>query len=508
MSITIIILLACIFIELFAGFRRGILRQTLHFVAFAAAAVIAFFTVNQVVSQISGAFNMLDGATMEEMVASLKADPDFGEFITGNVESFLLALDPEIFEYTVVLIIGLVSTFIFMTCFLVFNAIAKIICFIVKFVLPKGHSLATKLPGLALGAIEGALFAVILMLPFANVAGLMRETYDVIAESEAEDADDIIAEYDASTAAFAEDGVLVMIEKVGGRAFYDRFCSLEINGETCNLRTEATSALKILLLDAPELIETDWKLLTEDEKATISSIINTIDDSSYMSTVLSGIMRAASASLESSDLPGEIEPPFDSLISSAISIFGTSTPDNLGEDLATIRDIYFIFSDDGVLVAIENGEDLSDVLTRYDDNGDTTVEKIIDAIKANERAKPLLTELTKISMTIISSELGLGDDATEIYESVKSDINDVLAIDKDDYATTEEYEAAISDQLEIALADNGIELDRGIVDNMSGYIAENYSDTEELTDEEFNDILLSYYDAYLEYKESGTVPAA
>ena len=227
-----------------------------------------------------------------------------------------------------------------------------------------------------------------------------------------------------------------------------------------------------------------------------------------MSTVLSGIMRAASASLESSDLPGEIEPPFDSLISSAISIFGTSTPDNLGEDLATIRDIYFIFSDDGVLVAIENGEDLSDVLTRYDDNGDTTVEKIIDAIKANERAKPLLTELTKISMTIISSELGLGDDATEIYESVKSDINDVLAIDKDDYATTEEYEAAISDQLEIALADNGIELDRGIVDNMSGYIAENYSDTEELTDEEFNDILLSYYDAYLEYKESGTVPAA
>ena len=41
---------------------------------------------------------------------------------------------------------------------------------------------------------------------------------------------------------------------------------------------------------------------------------------------------------------------------------------------------------------------------------------------------------------------------------------------------------------------------------MADYVAKNFADKEEVTDEDVDDLILSYYDAYLEYQETGKVP--
>ena len=495
MGATVIILIACVLIELFAGYRRGVFRQALHFIAFAAAAIIAYFSVDGIIQELYLSLGLVDGATLEQMVTAMKADPDMAQFITSDVEAFLLALDPKILEYSFTLIIGTVSTFIFWLYFLICNLVAKVIWFIVKLFIPKGQGVATKMPGLVLGAAEGLIFAAILMLPFANVAGLVREAYGIVAESEGETNEETMAFYEQELASFAEDGVLVAIDNVGGRALYDKYFTVSIDGEAYNLRDEIMTTLKIFITDVPALSETDWYSLSENDKAAIGSIIDTLGESEYISRIIAGVMSATFTALEDSELPVEIEPPFDSLLKSGISIFANANHKYLGEDLTTLKEVYFIFSDDGVLNAILEGGDLTEAFVRRDANGDTTVSKIIAVINENERTKSLLTELTKISITVISSEMDLGDDVTEVYENIMEGVNNILSTTSDD---PEEISALLNE----TLYNNGIELEEPIIDNMAEYIASEFGDMDEVSEEDFNDIILNYYDSYLEYQES------
>lgn len=506
MGITLIFLLACVLIELFAGFRRGILRQALHFVAFAAAAVIAFVNASSIASELLYALNSIDGTTIEAMVAEMKATPEMSAYITADIENFILALDPEIYTCLVAPFSGLVCVFYFTIIFIIFNIIAKFIYLLVRIIfrVGKGQSAATKLPGLVLGAVEGLLFAAILLLPIANIAGIVRDTYDVIAKSE--DSEEIMADYEQSVAPFAEDGVLVAIEKAGGRALYDKFCVYEIGDADCNVREELISIFKTVIIDAPALEDADWKSLSEDDKAAINSILDTVGESNYMSTIIAGVLHATFVTVDKGNLPFEIEEPFDDIVYSAISIFSGVTKDTLGEDLDTLKEIYFIFSDDGVLIGMEEGADLTEIFVKRDENGVTTIDKLIDVIESNQRTKVLLTDLTKLSLTLICTNLDIGDDVTEVYENVKESIGDVLAIDKDDYATDAEYKEALADQLDEALYTNDIELEREIVENMADYIGDNYSDVDEISDEEFSYIILNYYNAYLEHQEDTNTP--
>ena len=95
------------------------------------------------------------------------------------------------------------------------------------------------------------------------------------------------------------------------------------------------------------------------------------------------------------------------------------------------------------------------------------------------------------------------------YESIKSGINSsVLSIDKNNYEIREDYIADLSTALDSTLKDNGIEIEKQIVDEMAVYVADNFSEVKEITDEVAIEIIFSYYDAYVKYKETGEVPEA
>ena len=90
---------------------------------------------------------------------------------------------------------------------------------------------------------------------------------------------------------------------------------------------------------------------------------------------------------------------------------------------------------------------------------------------------------------------------------------ETLSISKED-KTEEEYKAEVSTSLDTILKDNGIELDTEIVDGMADYIYENYDDLNmagleegsELSEQKMNDIIFSYFDAYMEYMNTGEIP--
>ena len=118
---------------------------------------------------------------------------------------------------------------------------------------------------------------------------------------------------------------------------------------------------------------------------------------------------------------------------------------------------------------------------------------------------------------------GVEKDTTEVYNEVKDGLKDVLAIERptppifaDDMTFEEREEAAIryeeerqqymqqmTESLDSTLRDNGIELEDELVSGIADYIDDNVDDKNEYSDDELNEIILSYYDVYLEYLENG-----
>ena len=148
---------------------------------------------------------------------------------------------------------------------------------------------------------------------------------------------------------------------------------------------------------------------------------------------------------------------------------------------------------------------LTDIFTKKDENGDTLITRLTAKLNSNERTAPLVSTFTEISIQVMADSFGGVIDA-ETYDNVKDGIKDIISIDKESYDTHEEYVGAISDSLNDTLTQNGIEVEKDIIDEMAGYVADNYSEVEDLTDAEINDIILSYYNAYLQSGELPTVP--
>ena len=142
------------------------------------------------------------------------------------------------------------------------------------------------------------------------------------------------------------------------------------------------------------------------------------------------------------------------------------------------------------------------MMTEKNADGKTVVDVILDRLGENERGKPIITSFTKISIALMQGALEMDEETEKLYEDVKSDIHVALNHNKSDYATTEEYRAAVEADLDKAFENNNLSVSEDVKQNMLDYIEENYSDTSEITDDDINDAILSYYNSYASSKES------
>jgi hypothetical protein len=87
-------------------------------------------------------------------------------------------------------------------------------------------------------------------------------------------------------------------------------------------------------------------------------------------------------------------------------------------------------------------------------------------------------------------------DSAQLYEEVKDDIQTVLSHNKEDFETVEEYKEAVKDDLNKALEENNLSISEDVKDHMVDYIEQNFSNKSDITDDDINDAILSYYNAY------------
>lgn len=508
--------------RMFRGFLRGARLQLLSTCTIVVSVVASIF-VTKLAATLA-----LDSITVENVEKILSMTIGSNE-TTNTVISVLKDLPTETVRYVVSIPLAVfMAPFLFVAVYGVIRFILFIVQRIIKSVLKiKGpQSFMERVAGLCLATVEATVVFAIIILPISSMLSFADEVMgSVVAVSDnGASAQEANAEMENTASAgdndllhiystyvqptIVESPVLWVANNAVNDAVVKSISSISPDGNSDNLREEFIDIVDLILVEVSEVKSVDFKNPTEEDKETITHLIDRLADNGIVSAVLSGTVSATAQIMDSDTLGIKVDPPLDAVVNDVLDIMKTCTADTLKDDLYLIRNIYFLLADENILASIGDEDALLKALTTKDEGEeDNAVQKLVALINENERTKPLITTLTKLSITMLASQLGNSDFvAEETYDNLKTSMNEVLAVEKDDYDSHEEYMDALTDTLDTNLKANGIEIEKDIVTNIAEYIDETYPDSTELSDEEFNDVLLSYFDAYLEYQENGTVP--
>ncbi len=493
------------------GLSRGISRQVIRTATIIISVILSIVLVKFSYNAI---FSYFEGKTIEDIVNQ----------ISSIAASYNVEINPEDFAdlynfetETVVYILAIplalvVMPLAFTVSFVIISALMLIVHAIVSGILgfrKKKNNAVTRLLGMALGAVQGAFVAIVIMLPVLGIANIASDAVDTIRanENQSELELQIIELYDNNVKEAVDSPTVSLMSKYGGDWLYKIISTATISGEDIEMSQQVDPVVKVYTEYASHLAGADFTALTEENKAAINAILMELEQSNYFSPLLASVVRGGSYMLNDSEFILEMEEPLKTSVMSIISIFNTSDKTNINTDLATIRDLYFLLSDTGVLKGMTTeGTDILALLAEKGEDNKTPLSKAVDLLSENTRTKPIVGTLTKLSITMVAGAEN-AEQMDAIYESVKSGINEIVSIKRNQFDSDEEYEDAISDTIENVAVENGIltpefieenreQVDE-VLDVVSDFVAENFNDVEEFTDEMITDLIIEYYDAYI-----------
>ncbi len=503
---TVAIVLLCLFLlliilKMLGGMRRGGWKQLLQSGLTLAAAIISYSIAAAISGSIIGAVN---DKSIADFIAFMETIlPGIGEILRVALSTF----DPKAFENVIILPAALVlmpalATVIFLLINLILKILRNVLTKIFGFKAAKNNS--QRLGGALLGAVEAIIWAIMVTLPLTGLLGIAdRACDDAINSDSGVENEALVSTYDEFILPFTENPAYTFMDSLGSQALSDGIATITINNQRTNLREEILSVVEIALVEIPALEDADFGALTEDNKRSLDNIIDALNRSPFMASLVTGVIQSSSGFMNSDLIPFDKAGDGGKLFGSLLAFLEGVSQDTLEKDVDTIKNVYYLISDSRIIKDIEENPDadIMSLLQEKRESGDDTIACIVDVLQKNERTAPIVRALTEMLLSALSQNVTLPDGSTVSvsYDSLKKDMQSVLDVDRDSYESEEEYVDAISNNLDVTLRENGIEMEAEIVDSIAEYISDEYGNVSELTDEQFNDILLNYYDAYLEY---------
>lgn len=491
-----------LFVVLFAviGYLQGIVSQTMQLLCSGLSALIAYFACRSAYGTLIG---FCEGKTIAELFDFFGMSSVF-ESLPPTMHDLFACFEADVASHLVSLPIALVMVPVaFVGLFLIINVILSLVCICVCGILGytmNNNTVITRWLGVAVAALHGAAVGALVLVP---VVGLLNFAGDVAQDTE--QSDSTVVTYYAEYLQDAHESPLNrMLTKLGMDKIYSKLCGvvLEEGQEAVDSR-EPTEKFIAIFTELEGFGEADLAHLPPDQKAKLYGVLDIVGDDAYLADIVSGLLRGfANSELIESKVLGDFDEPFRSILAEWVTLFATTDVTTLKGDMTTILDVFFILSDNGVLSAFGEGNDaLSTALTAKNEAGDTVIRQVVGAFESNPRTASFITSLGRLGLTLMmnSTDVGLTEESLETFEDLKEDIlTDVLAVREEDYAGDRAaYEAALSDALDTAMKDNGIELDEDTLSFMTSYIDEHHTEIGEFDDMSMNDIILSYFDSYI-----------
>ena len=510
------------------GFKRGAVKQSIRAVMMLLSFVCAIYFAKLCTDAV---MVWMDHKTSADLLAVVDKYNDFLlNKLSIDISSFrdlISYIDPSTLNYVLAIPFSLIiSPLLFPLLFIVFQLITLIPYFIIcgsvgliKKSKNKGkkkskrpaYSWAT---GLALGLIQGVIMLALIISP---VSGILTCSTEVVERMEDEAPDmpttqTISNSYDSWVKPWAESPVIKGIAQVGGRKLYQSLSTVKIDGEKHDMFESLADPTIKVAITIHDVWGWDWTAPTPEEEKAIRALIDVLDDHDYATQPIVDIIKVFSDAYKGGAIKIEIEGDLGEVMT---ALFGTldaiDEPEDLKDYIATVADVYFLLAENGVLKAlVEADEDMIvDSLTATIGEGEnetTVVAEAVRILNGYAPTKTLVTAITKLTLSSLVTE-ALPEGSEEIYENIKDGASDILAIEKVE-GKEEEYKTEVSEKLDSMLKENNIEVEKEILDEMASFVSDNYDELQKKLDEHedidgvVNDIIISYYDAYIKYLNS------
>ena len=511
------------------GCSRGFSRQLIRFITIIVSVVICIY-----LSKLLANFIMtwVQGKTAQELIDFLTSK---GVKLEGNaLVSLLSYLEPGTLNYVLAIPLALVVVpVIFVLSFVLVSGLMLIVHAILSgmfgFFKHRNNGI-TRLGGALLGTVQGVLVAIILTVPVVGLCVTVTDAVNTLRLEENDPSlsappiietlpeDEIksdaptdganntsissaIDSYDSKLKEYFENPMVVLAGNLGGKFLYDTLSTVKVNDTSYKMTETVSEPIVKIYPQIGVLKEYEWKTPTSDQQDAIKSIIGTLSDSQYTSSLVTELLSAAGNAYNSGALPLNLPSPMSDMLASTINSICYMENDELNGTLITLADAYFLLSNENILTALEENPQLAaELLGQKDEAGKTVINRLTTILSQNKRTSNIISSIAKMSISMMTESLDIPEDAVEIYENVKVGVVEILEMNKEDFATNEEYVASVQDKLDDTLTNNGIVLEEEVLNTMANYVSENYSeipDVSEITDAEINDVIFSYYEAYL-----------
>ena len=488
-AVTIIFVVLAL-ISAIKGFINGLAREVVRVITIVLAVIISLVAVSISSEWIMGLFS---GETMEGVISWVgNLMPAFADWLSG--------LDADVIRYIAAIPIAMIILpVVFSASFIVINLIMMIPHFIICMIFgfkADNNTILTRLGGLLLGAIEAIFVTVIIATPligFANTFGTAIEEIRA-EETKTEAEENLINIYDEFVKGAVDNPIIKITGALGGNAIYSFVTTVKVDDQSIAMTEQIRPALQIYG-DSSRLADMDWQHLTEEQKSALGAIVDTVDESPYFTLIFANTASAVSSILGSGELADSLEEPLATIFRDLFSVLDGITEETLNEDVKTFLNLWFLFSDEGVFEVITtDAENTMNVLSRKDASGNTVISRAVSILETNPRTSHIVPSLIQISISVMKDSIGLDEEVVQVYENIKTGLNDTLTKMKE--APADQKQAVVTESIDEILVSNGIELDDEIVDVMAEHVVENFGDLEAITDADVADVLLKYYEKY------------
>ena len=502
--VAVVVFLGFILWGAFQGFRRSIYRQGLHLGVTLIIAIVAFSVVSNFCSSIIPSFSEMTTAEFAGILQSTLADQGL-EFTLEEVEVLYKGVDMETFAYIWALVLNtLVAPIVFTVLFVLIGVIGKVVTGIVGLFIPKGRTLVLKLLGVLGGVIEGAIIAGIILLPVVGIVNIAGDAVDVVRDSEDESLVEIVEVYDDVVAPLENHVIVKTVGALGGDAVLEKFATVEVDGVERDLRKEFPSIFKFGL-GVASITNIDMSDGLDDmEKAMISGLIDSVDDSLLLSKTACAYLNICSNlyEIELGGVPAEEMDPMTLMMGEMFSVFGPEKTNlsTLGMNLNTIKNVFFVLADSGLLET----DDFVGVLASEYEEGVTVLNKLTSILEANENTAHIVPMLTKMMVSTMVPE-----GSEEAYEEVKNGFSQLVQIETEGKEKEEvkvEVEETVTDILgsfDITVGDGEDQITQDVLDNVTEFLTEELmngnidipvDENGQISDADLLDLLLKYYE--------------
>ena len=478
-----------------SGLVNGIKRQTLRLISIGISALLSFLIC---IAVFPALYSSLENKTISELLAmaGLNLNEAFQKIVDCiEIETgiYILAIPVSLF----------IIPIIFIVIFVIFNLLMLIPCVIFSGIfgfIKKDNNIVTRLLGAAVGLLQGVIVAAVILIPVAGTVDTLGVAVHTAEERHpfSQNTETVANIYHLNLDPLENNLIIKVINDRFGY-IYDRFTTVTVDGADVNMQTVVVDTFDIFVLSG-DLKGADFNKLTEDNKVVISAMTHDIGVDRYIATIVSGMLRAVSGAFDSGAIAFSYPEPLLTFMNSFVHVFAATTADTVEEDITTMENVYYIISDSGLLKA-DAADGMFVSITTVDSNTISVLSQVTDELNSNPRFRPVAKELSKMSMELLLNDKGLDADAEEVVSDLTNDMNEIIAIKKEDFETEEEYRAEVSTSIDAALADKGIPLEEEQLEQITDFVITEFEGKEEIKEEEFADFMTKYYDLYIQYQQ-------